>query len=123
MKLMNASDCGSTGALVMSSFHQLSPGNICRPPKSSRSRALLDVEPLVAGDGTAAVDGVGDDGEGDAGDLLPHDAAANSAPAARRSGMRTQAPCARNAPSKPGKHTERYSPVHRSTTSPSESVV
>ena len=41
---MYAFDCGSTGALEMSWFHQLSGGNIERPGKSSVSRtSLLDV--------------------------------------------------------------------------------
>jgi hypothetical protein len=48
MKLMYASDCGSTGAPLMFWFHQLSAGRRRRPPKSSASRTPLvpDVPPV-----------------------------------------------------------------------------
>ena len=40
MKSMIACDCGSTGAIEMSRFHQLLIGNTCRDVKSSRRTTL-----------------------------------------------------------------------------------
>jgi hypothetical protein len=54
MKAINASDCGSRGALLMSWFHQLSAGKSRRPLKSS-----FNVTAEVVGVGDGDGDGVG----------------------------------------------------------------
>src|SRR6186997_2805758 len=54
MKLMNASDCGSIGALLMSWFHQLSDGNGRRPARSSLSWTSVEVGTAGAGVGAGA---------------------------------------------------------------------
>jgi hypothetical protein len=71
MKSMNAFDCGSTGARLMSWFHQLSAGSICRPPKSS-FRSTDPVDGPGAGDGDGTGDGEGDGDSDGAVGLLPH---------------------------------------------------
>jgi hypothetical protein len=58
MKLMNAADCGSIGALVISRFHQLSAGKSRRPLKSSFS---VTAEVVTGGAGVG-VEGGGVDG-------------------------------------------------------------
>jgi hypothetical protein len=66
MNPINASDCGSTGALVMSAFHQLSAGNSVRPDKSSLSVTAVDAggpgEGVGAGAGVDTGGGVEVDG-------------------------------------------------------------
>src|SRR5687768_859844 len=57
-KLINAADCGSIGAFVISRFHQLSAGNSRRPLKSSLS-VTAEVVGGGAGVGVGAGDGAG----------------------------------------------------------------
>ena len=57
MNVMNASDCASSGALLMSRFHQLSDGNSRRPEKSSLSVTAVDAGGV--GEGVGAGDGAG----------------------------------------------------------------
>jgi hypothetical protein len=68
MKLMNASEFGSTGAALMSSFHQFDEGRSSRYPRGSSS-ITTDEGPGVGvglGDGDGEGDGLGDgDGPGD----------------------------------------------------------
>src|SRR5688500_19507513 len=61
-KSMNAADCGSIGALVISWFHQLSDGKGRRPSKSSLRRTAVEVG-AGAGAGAGVV-GAGADGTG-----------------------------------------------------------
>jgi len=77
MKLINAADCGSIGAFVISMFHQLSAGNSRRPLKSSFSVTAEVVGGGVgvgvgAGDGAGGVVETGGTGVGAAGVPLLH---------------------------------------------------
>jgi len=57
MKSMNAFDCGSTGALEISWFHQLSDGKSARPARLSLSWTSVDVGAVGAGAGAATCGG------------------------------------------------------------------